>query len=214
MRIAGIDEAGRGPVIGPMVMGIAVFDEKDFEKLKLLGLKDSKLLTPLKREFLFKKIKAITENETIMVQPKEIDDAVLSEKSNLNILEANKIAELINNSNPDIVYVDCPSNNIKAYTTQLYGLINTKTKIIAEHKADAKYEIVSAASILAKVTRDRYIEGIKRNINVDFGSGYRSDPKTQKFIKNNWNKHNFFRKSWSTYQKIEKASRQKGLRDF
>ena len=214
MKIAGIDEAGRGPVIGPMVMSITVLEEADLPKLKSMGVKDSKLLSVPQRNYMFGQVKELTINDTIIIQPKQIDEAVLSESSNLNWLEADIIIKLVNKHAPDRVYVDCPSTNIEAYTNYLKEGITTKTEIIAEHKADLTYPVVSAASILAKVTRDNYIEGIKKNIKQDFGSGYPSDPKTQKFLKENWDKHNFFRKSWSSYRKVAASEGQKKLGEF
>ncbi len=214
MRIAGIDEAGRGPLLGPLVMSIVVIDENDTSKLKSLGVQDSKVLTPEKRSFLSPKIKEMTEHDSIVVQPKEIDEAVLSDTTNLNWLEGEKIAELVNKTKPDIVYVDCPSNNIEAYTDFLKSKIKSKTKIVAEHKADAKFEVVAAASIIAKVTRDKLIEDIKKSINTNFGSGYPSDPKTKEFLKENWNKYDFFRKSWASYKNVMKEKKQKTLTNF
>ena len=88
-------------------------------------------------------------------------------------------------------------------------------KLVLEHKADLNYPVVSAASILAKVTRDAEIEKIKKEIGVDFGSGYMSDPRTSEFLKKNYKKYpEIFRKSWAPYQKIIGAKSQKNLSDF
>ena len=92
--------------------------------------------------------------------------------------------------------------------------LNSKVKLIVEHKADTKYPTVAAASILAKVTRDREIEKIKKKIGIDFGSGYPSDPKTIEFVNKHWNKFDIFRKSWSTYQKVAAKKSQSKLTGF
>src|SRR3989344_8165194 len=195
--IYGSDEAGRGPVIGPLVMAAVITEENNIEKLMRIGVKDSKLLTPEKRNSMFEKIKAAVKNyKIIIIQPNEIDEAVESTKGmNLNWLEAHKTAELLNNLKPDAAYIDCPSVNTKAYTAYLRKLLKHKVELFVEHKADLNYPVVSAASILAKVTRDIEIEKIQEKIKQDIGSGYPSDPVTQKFIKENYKKYpDIFRK--------------------
>lgn len=205
VTVCGIDEAGRGPVIGPLVIAGACLDEKENYQLERIGVKDSKLLTPEQRERLFFQIKTIVSSfEIILVQPQEVDAAVFGIISgmNLNWLEAHKAAEILNKLHPDKGIIDCPSTNLTAYSSYLRGkLMNKKIDLICEHKADATYVICSAASILAKVTRDHEIEMLKKELGVDFGSGYPSDPKTVAFLRDNWNKYPIFRKSWSSWQK-------------
>ena len=215
--IFGSDEAGRGPVIGPLVIAAVVIEENDIEKLMKIGVKDSKLLTASQREFMFEKIKTAVKNyKIIMVQPKEIDEAVESTKGmNLNWLEAHKTAELLNNLNPNSAYIDCPSANTKKYTEYLRKLLKHKVELFVEHKADLNYPVVSAASILAKITRDMEIERISKKIKKNIGSGYPSDPITQKFIKKNYKKYpEIFRKSWATYKALINAKKQKKLGEF
>ncbi len=248
--ICGIDEAGRGPIIGPLVICGTVIDEKDSARLKSIGVKDSKLLTPKQREELFDKVKSIVKAyKIIIVEPKEIDDAVESDTLNLNWLEALKSAEILHLLEKEVKFekaiLDCPSNNVSAYRNyvrnELRKLENkcksnhadsfdesrkqyskSSINIIAEHKADFNYPVVSAASILAKVTRDEEIHKIEQKVRkelgksgsesdenkagakVNIGSGYPSDPYTQKFIKENYtNFPDIFRKSWATYKELE-----------
>ncbi|MCH8328984.1 MAG: ribonuclease HII, partial [Nanoarchaeota archaeon] len=204
MLICGIDEAGRGPIIGPLVMCGLLVKEEDEKELVKLEVKDSKLLTKAKREFLFDKIKDISyKAEIIVVYPDEIDYAVNNHDGlNLNKLEARKSAEIINLLKPDKAIIDAPSNNIGSYKEYLMGYVkNKKIKLILEHKADLNYPVVSAASILAKVTRDAEIEKIKKKIKIDFGSGYMADPKTVDFLEKYYEKHSeLFRKSWMPYR--------------
>ncbi len=218
MYIAGVDEAGRGPVLGPMVMAIASIKKEDEFKLQAMGVKDSKLLSPQRRYELFNILKEICEIETIMVSPKEIDEAVLSTTDNLNWLEARAAAELVNRIKADVVTLDCPSTNIKAYKDYITErLKDKKRKIAVEHKADLNHLIVGAASIIAKVLRDEEIEKIRVKIGQEIGSGYSSDPKTQAFIKSNWNVKaydKYIRKSWDTWQRIHSKSKQKRLGEF
>lgn len=216
--ICGIDEAGRGPVLGPLVMCGLLVKEEDEKGLVKLKVRDSKLLTKVKREFLFDKIKDISyKYEIIAIYPDEIDHAVNNHDGlNLNKLEAIKSAEIINLLKPDKAIVDAPSNNIKSYKQYLFELINNKKiELILEHKADLNYPIVSAASILAKVTRDNEIEKIKKKIKIDFGSGYMSDSKTVNFLEKYYEKYpELFRKSWLPYRDIVNKKFQSKLEDF
>lgn len=201
----GIDEAGRGPLIGPIVICGVMVDEKDIQRLHDIGVRDSKLLSPLKRERLVEGIEAIAKGiKYLVVHPLEIDAAVESDTINLNWLEAIKSAEILNALSPDTAILDCPSPNTNAYSSYVRERLNNKNmKIIAEHKADANYPSVAAASIIAKVRRDAEIESIKKHIGIQFGSGYPADERTVRFLKENWQKHpEVFRHSWAPYKKI------------
>ncbi len=214
--ICGIDEAGRGPVIGPLVICGAMIDEKELHTLERIGVKDSKLLSPGQRTQLYYQIIGLVTYEIIIIPPVKIDAAVLDKKGmNLNWLEAITSAGIIDKLKPDKAYIDCPSTNIEAYTHYIKErLLYKKTELVCEHKADSTYVICSAASILAKVTRDLEIEKLKKEIGVDFGSGYPSDPYTVAFLQKNWNKYDFFRKSWSSWQRYNLAKKQKKLGEF
>lgn len=212
--ICGIEEAGRGPVIGPLVMAGVCIREKDEIKLLKLDVKDSKLLTPIQRERLYTQILPLVTHKVLIIQPKEIDEAVKSDILNLNWLEARKSADIINHLKPTKAILDCPSNNIKDYAAYVKKHLKVKTKIHGEHKADVKYTIVSAASIIAKVTRDRDIEKIKKKYKVDFGSGYPSDPKTKDFLEAYYNKYPFFRKSWISWKNAAKQRYQRRIGDY
>ena len=214
--VVGIDEAGRGPVIGPLVIAGVKIKESNEKKFSALGVKDSKLLAPKQREKLFYEIIKLADSYKIyIVNPQEIDDAVTSDSTNLNWLEGDYSAKIINDLKPDKAILDCPSNNIKAYADYVKGKLKAKTELISEHKADANYPVVSAASILAKVTRDKAIQKIIDKINKPVGSGYPSDPNTKKFIKENYKLHpEIFRKSWQTYKDLIKQKQQSSLGDF
>ena len=215
MFIAGIDDAGRGPVIGPMVIAIAAMEETKLKDLKKLGVKDSKLLSPKQRETLFKKIKQIAKIEFVLIHPKEIDRYLSTPGTNINMLEAEKMAFLISKVKPDKAIIDCPSPNTKKFKELIERLINTKCIIVTEHKADLRFPIVSAASIIAKVIRDGEIDKIKKEIGYDFGSGYSSDPRTVKFLKDYWRTHqDIFRKEWISYKMVKEEASQLTLSKF
>jgi ribonuclease HII len=222
----GIDDAGRGPVIGPMVLAGVLIDERDEEELKKLDVKDSKKLTPRRREVLFVEIiKKARAYKIIVTHPAEIDGR-FGFGINLNDIEAIKSAEIINEivslnkTNEKVeVIVDCPSPNIQAWKGYLKSKIKDISNLMfkVEHKADVNHIACSAASILAKVTRDKEIEAIKKKLGVDFGSGYSSDPTTQKFLKEYFHKHKkdgIFRETWGTVKNHKARKEQKKLGEF
>lgn len=207
VKVLGIDEAGKGPVLGPMIIAGAMINEGDE---KLLGeVKDSKLLAHKKRVELWDSITSIAKYKIIAVSPKEIDEAVESEDKNMNLnwLEAKHQAEIINELNPDKVIIDCPHPIPKKYEDHLRKLLKNKNIIlICEHKADVNYPICSAASILAKVRREEEMDKIKKTYG-DTGPGYPANAVTQKFVKENYQKYpEIFRHSWSTFKNVEKAN--------
>ena len=201
-----------------MVLCGLLIKEEDEKELVRLKVKDSKLLARETREFLFERIKSVCRAYKLaVVLPEEIDRAVNNNDGlNLNRLEAIKSAEILNELNPDKAIIDAPSNNIAVYRAFLTGFLKNKNLgMIMEHKADVNYPVVSAASILAKVTRDNEIEKIKKNIGIDFGSGYLTDPKTIDFMKANFEKHHdIFRKSWFPYQELVNKKFQKSIFEF
>ncbi|MEK6957562.1 MAG: ribonuclease HII [archaeon] len=215
MLIAGIDEAGRGPCLGPMVMAVALIKKDDEEKLVGLGVNDSKLLSAKERERQFPEIKKILlENECIHISPKEIDEYRLHKS--LNELEAMHAARLLNalKQKPDVVYVDSPDIVMEEFAKRIRKYISFKTKIISEHKADLNYPIVSAASIIAKVERDGAIKKLALEFG-EIGSGYPGDEVTIRFLKNYLLQHSvmpkFARQSWQTISAMENERLQKKL---
>ncbi len=220
--ILGVDDAGRGPVIGPMVLAGCLIKEENEEKLRKIGVRDSKLLTSKRREHLAKEIKKIAESfAVVLIFPDEIDSRNHI-GLNLNKIEAIKAGEIIDilndNSRRKIkVIVDCPSPNKKSWQRYLMSKVEKKENLrfFCEHKADRDYIPVAAASILAKTTRDAEIHKIKQRLKIDFGSGYPSDPITIKFLTENYHKHKndgMFRHTWGTIKnhKAKKAQRKLG----
>lgn len=214
--ILGIDEAGRGSVIGPMMIGGVVIDEKDHLKLKLMGAKDSKLLTPKKREELYPKIKKLAKDYVVIkITAKEID--TLRKVSNLNKIEAEKMAEIIRAMKADKAYIDAPQVSTEKFKNILLALAKNHTEIIAENKADVKYPVVSAAAILAKVERDREVERIKKTVGFDFGVGYSHDSRSIEFVRKSLKeKRNleYIRHSWSTVDDLKNKKEQKTLKEY
>ncbi|MFX1337689.1 MAG: ribonuclease HII [Promethearchaeota archaeon] len=204
--ICGIDEAGKGPVIGPLVICGVCFIESKLAILKEIGVKDSKKLSPNKRNELAKVIKENCHSiEIVIVSAKDIDNRE-KERITLNRLEELKMADIINKLHPNIIYVDAVDVNEERFGNSLKMLLHYKPlKIVSKHRADDIYPIVSAASIVAKVTRDSIINKLKQKYG-DLGSGYPSDKRTTDFLRQ-WIRDNkrvpsFVRTSWDTTKKI------------
>jgi ribonuclease HII len=218
MLVAGVDEAGRGCVIGPLVVAGVALQRDDLPRLAELGVKDSKLLTPKKREELYPEILRLTQSHTIKVPPNEIDKAVFSARRlhKLNRLEAQTMAAVINALKPDEAYVDAADVVENRFKLHIRERLETKTRIISRHKADRIYPVVSAASIIAKVERDREIASLRLEFG-DFGSGYLTDERTMNFLKQLLCKNGDYpacvRKSWkpAVRAKSEMGTEQKKL---
>lgn len=197
--IGGVDEAGRGSVIGPLVVAGICIGKNDISKLTKLGIRDSKTLTPFAREGFFENIVRLSTSLYISkIECYEVDNYVFF--NGLNELEAIAMAEVINNIHADRVYVDACDTNLKRYKNSIKKYLWTPKPIICcLHHADCSNVVVSAASIVAKIIRDNEVQRI-REIYHDIGSGYPSDKKTMFFIKK-WVARNktapyFSRKSW------------------
>jgi len=183
MLIAGVDEAGRGPALGPMTLAIVVASKEQEEQIVSLGVKDSKELSLKKRAELFKKIPGLCKEYVVsMVEPAELNK--LMERHSLNEIEAMKIAEMINSlkSRPEMVFVDSPDVIQENFSKRIKKYCGKSLTIKSEHFADKNYPLSSAASVMAKVSRDNAIEELKKEFG-DIGSGYPHDPKTIAFIR-------------------------------
>lgn len=216
--ILGIDDAGRGPVLGPMVLAGVLIKKKDEDEIKSWGAKDSKLLTPSKRAEIKEKIESKFKFHLETASPKEIDDS-----SNLNYLEAIHAAKIINELTKDSkekikAIIDCPSTNIESWCNDVKNLVdNSNVKVICEHKADFNHPIVSAASILAKEKREAEMKTLRKSFQIDFGSGYPADPKTKEFISKNFDNKKYksiIRFSWKTVKKLIKEKEAKQTKLF
>ncbi len=207
--IVGIDEAGRGPVLGPMVVAcVAAPKDSQIDKAFMeLGIKDSKLLTREKREKLFEKIvELLALVSAAYIPPHIIDEWVYRRK--YNYLEAKIISMFLTSiPNIEVAYIDAPSSSEDFRKKVLHYLDREPLpQLIIEKQADKKYPIVSAASIIAKVLRDRAIEDLKKDIGIDFGSGYPSDPKTREALPLILRvKPEIIRRSWRTLRKTQQA---------
>jgi ribonuclease HII len=220
MLISGVDDAGRGSVIGPLAIAGISLNKKDLPKLMDLGVKDSKLLSPQRRETLAPQIRELALScHLVLLSPAEIDKVVETGRRlhRLNRLEAQAMAKVIAVLQPDLVYVDASDVLPDRFGDHIAENLPFRLEIISEHKADAKYPIVSAASILAKVERDRAISELQKKYG-NMGCGYPTDSNTIKFlecwIKKFGSYPDFVRKSWKPAKRVMRQadSRQKKLK--
>lgn len=201
--ICGVDEAGRGPVMGPLVIcGISI--DKD-DLLRKLGVKDSKKLSRTQREDLSEKIARVTSGiEIVEITASEID--ILREEMTLNKLEVKVFASIIKKLAPQTAYVDSADVDEKRFADDIIREIGSPVEIISRHKADDTYPVVSAASILAKVRRDEQVRRIEEEIGEPIGSGYTSDPNTIRFLESWLERYDKLpphtRKSWDTSNRL------------
>ena len=195
MQVCGVDEAGRGSMLGPLVVAGISISKSKVNLLKKQGVRDSKKLSPRAREHLYKKIIQIVDDHYIVkISPRIIDKSVSNHS--LNHLEAKYMAKVISKLSPSTAFVDSCDVNSKRFGKEISKL-TSNTKIRSYHHADSKFITVSAASILAKVSRDRAITRLSKK--YDIGSGYPSDPKTKVFVKKSIRRNQnltFLRKSW------------------
>ena len=210
--ICGVDEAGKGPVLGPLVVAaVAVKNAKEIENL---GIKDSKQLNATKRKELAKLIKERYDYAVEVIEAETVDK--YRRQNKLNELNREAFERVISKLNPNVAYVDAADVNEDRFGKQIKKrLTNQKdTDVISMHKADAKIDVVAAASIIAKETRENEIEKLKGKIG-DFGSGYPSDERTIKFLKSFYADNGKWptgtRKSWKTVERIRPV---KTLDDF
>lgn len=212
MLIAGIDDAGRGAVIGPLIIAGVLVDERGLERLEVLGVRDSKTLTPSRRQSLAEEIlKIVNDHYIVELSPAEIDHVVKTGKKlhRLNRLEAKAMAEVISRLKPDVAYIDASDVLPERFSRHVAEELSLNVRIVSEHKADKTYPVVSAASIIAKVKRDRVINDLRRRYG-DLGSGYASDRRTIKFLEEWMRTHDdfpdFVRRSWAPAKRIKAAN--------
>lgn len=218
MKVLGLDEAGRGPVIGSMFIGGFMTEEVDIE-LEDLDVKDSKKLSDKKREGLRDQLEDYGEVFLKEISGSEIDE--LREVMSLNEIEIQAFADVIERADPDKVIIDLPEPNAEKFIGKLKRELPQKfggIKFVAEHGADDKFPIVSAASIAAKSARESHIEKLHQKYGYDFKSGYPHDKPTINFLETYLEEKGELppetRRSWSTAERILKENSQASVEDF
>jgi ribonuclease HII len=212
--ICGVDEAGRGPVIGPMVVAGLMLESES--QLEGLNVRDSKKCTPKRREALAFELNKIATTEVIIVPAADID--AMRERMTMNQIEIRIFASIIEKLHPEIAYVDSADVDEERFGRDIRAELKFDLEIVSKHEADDLYPIVSAASIIAKTKRDFEIEKIKSELGEDMGSGYPSDSKTISFLEKWIEKHGtpppHTRHTWKTTQRIISKVKSKKIEDY
>jgi ribonuclease HII len=212
--VLGIDEAGRGAVIGPMVVAGVLADEGMLPSLVAAGVRDSKLLSHRQRERLAPLIKRTAKDYVVLKVPATKIDELRKIKS-LNRIEAELIAQIIKVLRAPRAYVDAPQVSLEKFKRAIQEIAKTRTQLVVENYADRRYAIVAAASILAKVERDAAVRKIEKRYGIRVRTGYPHDPSTIAFLTRCRGKYPpFVRKSWATVIELAKKSEQRSLLEF
>ena len=209
--VGGLDEAGRGCMVGPLVVAGVSATRAGVRKLKEMGVRDSKKLSAAQRESLYPKILEVAEKvHWASIPPGEIDAVVMrgTRLKKLNYLEAVYFARVIDELGAQRVTVDASDVLPRRFGKDIEKNLEKKCKVASFHKADRDYPLVSAASIVAKVERDRAVADL-RTEHGDFGSGYPSDPATRSFFLQRLREGEplpgYVRKSWKTWVNLEQS---------
>jgi len=211
--ICGVDEAGKGSVLGPMVIAaVGVSSENVFSEVEVA---DSKLLSPRVRERLYITIRKRFRVATVRIDAHEIDE--IRTGMTMNACVARAHAQAIDKLSPAIAYVDACDVNAFRYADMVKSHLEKRCEIVSEHNADRTFKVVSAASIVAKVTRDRAITALSKKYG-EIGSGYPSDPVTIAFLSAYIDEYKcpppIARKSWKTIISLVGKKQQSQLSQF
>jgi ribonuclease HII len=204
--VLGLDEAGRGSVLGPLVIGGFLCSESDLADLPALGARDSKQLSPTRREEVYRALARRGRRLSVTLPPETVDRAV--RLGRLNDLEASAFAQLVRATNPGSVCVDACDVRAERFGARIAGLSNFSGPLDSRHHADRDLPVVGAASIVAKVRRDASIARLTRKLGCSIGSGYPSDPETVAYLRTAVSTGapipRWVRASWATTERVKR----------
>ncbi|KXA90870.1 hypothetical protein AKJ57_03415 [candidate division MSBL1 archaeon SCGC-AAA259A05] len=206
-HIAGLDEAGRGPVIGPLVIRGVALSAESLDELSEAGVKDSKKLSSKQRKHLAGRIEETSETVEITELTARTIDRLRRNGVNMNRIEAIGFASILKKLGASAVYADSVGPNPEKFADTLRSFLCTDVDLTVECRADEKYVQVSAASILAKVRMDERIRELEEK-HGEMGSGYPSDEQTVRFLEKWVESHaelpGSVRKSWKTVDGVKR----------
>ncbi len=203
-RVVGVDEAGRGAWIGPLVVGAVAIDPGDLDRLREAGARDSKELSPARRAEVYARIETIGATRSIELSPAEIDRYVV--RGRLNDLEARAFGTIVREFAPARALVDACDADARRFGRRVSAEAGPGVRVVARHHADRTSPLVGAASIVAKVRRDRAIAELAASLGCEVGSGYPSDERTVRFVtarvRGSARRPAWLRESWAPTQRI------------
>lgn len=177
--VLGVDEAGRGAVLGPLVVAGVCVAEDRLRALWELGARDSKLVARSERRALVQAIARSGVRARAVVVPAEAVD-----HANLTSLEREAVVQIASALCPGRIVMDAPvgPRSIPRFTDSLTARLGLRPGAIAVlAKADRDHPAVAAASLLAKVVRDGYVVALRGRFG-DFGWGYPGEPRVREYL--------------------------------
>jgi ribonuclease HII len=207
MRVVGVDEAGRGSFVGPLVVGGFAVDDGRLEEVRAAGARDSKELTPSARTEVYARLRRIGQLDSVALHPPVVDRAVLV--GGLNDLEASAFGKVIRRLGADEAHVDACDVDEARFGRRVAARSGAGVRVIACHHADRDDPLVGAASIVAKVRRDRALARLRTVLGDGIGSGYPSDAQTVAFVRDHLERSaavpSWLRSSWATMTRVKRA---------
>jgi len=202
--VVGIDEAGRGAWLGPLVVGAVAVPRSGLGAVARTGARDSKTLAPARREAIFSALGACARRAWLAAAPAEVDAHVVDGR--LNELEAALFGRLAGRFAPAEARVDACDANARRFGASVARHAGPEVVVLARHHADALDPLVGAASIVAKVVRDRAMRRLAEELGAPIGSGYPSDPATVRFVRREVDpagpRPPWLRASWATTRRV------------
>lgn len=207
MRVVGVDEAGRGSFVGPLVVGAFAIEDSRVDAVRAAGARDSKELSAPAREEVYARLLRLGALASVSLSPRSVDRAV--KNGGLNTLEAAAFGRVIRRLGADEARVDACDTNEARFGRRVSARAGGGTRILARHHADRDDPIVGAASIVAKVRRDRALARLRATLGEGIGSGYPSDAQTVEFVRAHLREVEgapaWLRVSWATMTRVKPA---------
>ncbi len=203
-------------MLGPLVVGAFACEATAIPAVVAAGARDSKQLTPSRREEVYRRLESLGERRWISLPPRTIDRYVA--RGRLNQLELEAFAELVRAVRPDVAYVDACDPNEERFGQRLATLAGGTVRVVSRHRADRDLPIVGAASVVAKVRRDAELAELRTLVDEPLGTGYPSDPTTRDCVLRHaadgrrvppW-----MRRSWETVQRVKRSRPARTLEAF
>lgn len=189
------------------MVGAFLVDRSRTGELASAGARDSKVLTPRERERVYRDLPALGRCAAVALSPREIDRFVA--RGRLNELEARTFGALVSRLHPDEARVDACDVDARRFAREVARWSRVPVRVVARHHADRDDVVVGAASIVAKVRRDRAIARLRQRLGDDLGSGYPSDRRTVDFLRSHLSSGEkpptWVRTSWATMQRVKPA---------
>jgi len=207
MRVVGVDEAGRGSFVGPLVVGAFAIDDSQLGSVRAAGARDSKELSPSARDEVYTRLQRLGDLTSVALSPRTVDRAV--RHHGLNDLEAEAFGTVIRRLGAEEARVDACDPNEARFGRRVSARVGGGTRVIARHHADRDDPLVGAASIVAKVRRDRALARLRAVLGDGIGSGYPSDPQTVEFVRAYLRRADsapvWLRVSWATMGRVNRT---------